>query len=116
LTGAALTQLEAFALTLLIEATVAVCLGWRLSLSPLNCALAAAVASSLTHPILWAVFGDASTLLGAWTTRLLEAAIIAAETPFYRLIAASRWRDAVLLSIIVNAASWGAGELIYALN
>jgi hypothetical protein len=116
LKGAALTQIEAFALTLLIEAAVSACLAWRLALSPLTCALAALAASSFTHPTLWAVFADASTILGAWTTPLLEAVIMAAETPFYRAIAAARWRDAALLSILVNAASWGAGELIYALT
>ena len=110
-----LTQLDAFALTLAIEALVVLALGRALKLSPLRCTVAAAGASSLTHPILWAVFADATAILGAWTAPVLEAAVMAAETPFYRAIASARWRDAALLSLVANAASWGAGELIYAL-
>ena len=110
-----LTQLEAFALTLAIEALAAFALGRALKLSPLKCAIAAVAASTMTHPILWAVFADATAIFGAWTTPVLEVAVMAAETPFYRAIAAARWRDAALLSLVVNAASWGAGELIYAL-
>mgnify|MGYP001602220022 CR=1 FL=1 len=111
-----LTQLEAFALTLAIEALAAFALGRSLKLPPLKCAVAAVAASTLTHPILWAVFADAAAFFGTSTTPLLEVAVMAAETPFYRALATARWRDAALLSIVVNAASWGAGELIYALT
>jgi hypothetical protein len=110
------TQLEAFALTLAIEAAAAAALGRALKLDPLRCALAAAAASTVTHPILWAIHPHTYGYFGAFATPILEAAVIAAETPFYRALAARRWVDAALLSLVVNAASWGAGEVIYALT
>lgn len=111
-----LTQLDAFALTLAIEATVAAGIGRALRLDPLRCALAAVIASTLTHPTLWAVYRTAQDYLGAHTIPILEALIMAAETIAYRAIATKRWREAALLSIAANAASWGAGERIYALS
>lgn len=111
-----MTQLEAFALTLAIETLGAFALGRGLKLPPLNCAVAAMAASTLTHPILWLVFAEATAILGTLTTPVLEGVIMAVETPFYRAIAGARWSEAALLSIAVNAASWGAGELIYALT
>ncbi len=110
-----LTQLDAFALTLAIEAATAAALGPALKLGPLRCALAAVAASTVTHPILWGIHPYTYGYFGAFTTPVLEVAVIAAETPFYRLLATPRWIDAALLSLIANAASWGAGELIYAL-
>lgn len=110
-----LTQLDAFGLTLLIEAPVAAALGWSLKLSPWRCALAAVAGSALTHPILWAVFHAADEYFGAYGTPVLEALVIAAETLAYRALATKQWPEAALLSLLANAASWGAGELIYAL-
>ena len=110
-----MTQLEAFALTLVIEATVAAGLGRALNLSPVGCALAAVAASTVTHPILWAIYADTYGYFGAFNIPVLEVAIIAAEAPFYRALATQRWIDATLLSLVANAASWGAGEVIYAL-
>lgn len=111
-----LTQLDAFALTLAIEAVAAAVLGAALKLDPLKCALAAVAASTLTHPILWAVHASVVGYLDAFATPVLEVAVIAAEAPFYRALARTSWIDAALLSLVVNAASWGAGELIYALT
>src|SRR5262249_47950598 len=111
-----MTQWDAFALTLIIEALVAAPLGYALKLPPLRCALAAVAASTLTHPILWAIHPEAYGYFGAFTTPVLEVVVIAAETPFYRVLATPRWIDAALLSLVANAASWGAGEVIYALT
>jgi hypothetical protein len=110
-----LSQIEAMALTLLIEPAVAAALARAFARPPLWCAAAAIVASTITHPILWAVYGDARALFGALTTPLLEAGVVVAETIVYRALATPRWREAALLSLLANAASWGAGELIYAL-
>ena len=109
-----MTWFEAFALTLLIEAPAAALLGLALKLPPLRCALAAVVASTVTHPILWTIYPHTYGYFGAFAIPLLEAAVIAAETPAYRMLATPRWIDAALLSLIVNAVSWGAGEVIYA--
>jgi hypothetical protein len=103
------------ALTYLIEAIAAVALAPALRLSPLKCAGAAIAGSTLTHPILWAVFAPAHSLIGPLTTPILEALVVLAEAPAYRFLATPRWDDALLLSLLVNAASWGVGELIYEL-
>jgi hypothetical protein len=52
-------------------------------------------------------------MLGAMTTPVLEAAVFLAEAPVYRMLATRRWDDALLLSLLVNAVSWAAGEIIY---
>jgi hypothetical protein len=104
------------ALTLLIEAAVAAALAPVFARAALRCVAAAVIASTITHPILWAIYGDAQTLFGAFTTPVLEAGVIAAETIAYRVLATPRWDEAALLSLLVNAASWGAGELIYLLS
>lgn len=108
-----MTQTVAFALTLLIEAPVALLLGRLFRISPAGCALSAVIGSSLTHPILWAIFYDVQPLLGALTTPVLEAAVFLAEAPVYRMLATRRWDDALLLSLLVNAVSWAAGEIMY---
>jgi hypothetical protein len=113
---AAVTQLEAMALTYAIEACVAALLALRISRAPLLCALAAVAGSTVTHPILWAIFYDAQAVMGSVTTPLLEAAVMAAEVFAYRLIATPRWDEASLLSVLANLASWGTGEAIYALS
>jgi hypothetical protein len=110
-----LTQTEAMALTLVIEAAVAAALAPVFARAALMCAAAAIVGSCITHPILWAIFYDAQALIGPLTTPILEAVIIAAETLAYRALATPRWDEAALLSLLANAASWGAGELIYVL-
>lgn len=110
-----LTQLEAMGLTLVIEGAFAAALAPAFARAALLCAAAAIAGSCITHPLLWAVYYDAKTLIGPMTAPVLEAAIIAAETLAYRLIATPRWDEAALLSLLANAASWGAGELIYAL-
>lgn len=109
-----LTQTEAMALTLVIEAAAAAALAPAFRRAAWLCAAAAVVGSCVTHPILWAVYYDAAATLGPFTTPILEATIIAAETLAYRALATPRWDEAALFSLIVNAASWGAGELIYA--
>ena len=109
-----LTQLEAMGLTLVIEGAVAAALGPLIGRKSHLCAAAAIVGSCVTHPILWAVFYSAMEILGAWTTLVLEATVMLAETFGYRALATPRWSEAAVLSALVNAASWGAGELIYA--
>jgi hypothetical protein len=111
-----LTQTEAMALTLVIEAAVAAALAPAYARTVWLCAAAAVLASCITHPILWAIYHDAYLVLGTATTPALETVIIAAETLAYRAIATTRWDEAALFSFAANFASWGAGELIYALT
>lgn len=109
-----MTQLEAMALTFVIEGLVAAAVALGFARKPALCAIAAIAGSTVTHPILWAVFYSAHAHFGELTTPILEAVIIAAETLAYRAIATPRWDEAALFSLLANAASWGAGELIYA--
>lgn len=110
-----MTQTDALALTLIIEGITALVIARAMKLSPASCALAAMLASLLTHPVLWAVFYDVHAVLGTLTTPALEIAVFLTEAPVYRWIVGCRWHEALLASLIVNAASWGTGEIIYAL-
>jgi hypothetical protein len=112
----AVTQLEAMALTYTLEAAVAAALAPAFARVALMCAAAAVAGSTVTHPILWAVFYDVQAAYGDLATPVLEAGVIVAETFAYRLIATPRWDEAALLSVLANAASWWIGELIYALT
>jgi hypothetical protein len=110
-----LTQLEAFGLTLAVESVAAVALAPAFGISRGRAVLSAVLGSSLTHPLLWWSFYKVYAVLGALTTPALEAVVILAEAPFYRVLATPKWTEALLLSLLVNATSWAAGELIYAL-
>lgn len=80
------------------------------------CAAAAIAGTTVTHPILWAVFYDVQAAYGPLSTPVLEAGVIVAETFAYRLLATPRWDEAALFSVSANAASWWIGEAIYALS
>ena len=104
------------ALTYAIEAAVAAALAPAFGRASLMCAAAAVAGTTVTHPILWAVFYDVQAAYGTMATPFLEAGVIAAETLAYRGLATSRWDEAALFSVLANAASWWIGELIYALT
>jgi hypothetical protein len=112
----AVTQLEAMALTFAVEAGLAAMLAPAFGRAALMCAAAAIAGSTVTHPILWAVFHDVSATYGVMATPVLEGIVIVAETLAYRAIATPRWDEAALFSVLANAASWWGGELIYALT
>ncbi|MFM9862899.1 MAG: hypothetical protein ACKVRO_04770 [Micropepsaceae bacterium] len=111
-----MTQLEAMALTFAIESAVAAALAPAFGRAALWCAAAAIAGSTVTHPVLWALFYEVQAIYGVMATPVLEAAVIAAETFSYRILATTRWDEAALLSVLANAASWWGGELIYALT
>lgn len=110
-----MTQFEALGLTLVVEVAVAAGLGPVFARGALLCAGAAILGSCITHPILWAIFYDAQAAIGPFATPILEGVIIIAETFAYRALATPRWEEAALFSVLANAASWGAGELVYVL-
>ena len=110
-----LTQLEAFGLTLAVESIAALALAPSFQISRGRAVLSAVLSSAVTHPLLWLSFYKVYPLLGVATTPILEGFVILAEAPFYRFVARARWLEALLLSVLINAASWAAGELIYAL-
>ena len=111
-----LTQLEAFGLTLAVESAAAAVLAPAFKISRARAIASACLGSSVTHPLLWLVYYPVHGYFGAWTTPVLETFVMAAEAPFYRVIAKSKWDVSFLLSVLVNAASWWAGEIIYSLS
>ena len=110
-----LTQLEAYALTIGIEALVAARLGPRFGAKRGRAALAAAGGSALTHPVVWWGALALYTRIGMSAVPLLELFAILAEAVGYRYLAVPRWRAALLLSGITNAVSWALGAAITAL-
>ena len=108
-----LTQTEALALTLIIEASVAPLIARALGVSPAAAILCAILGTWTTHPVLWTIFYPTQAIFGTLTTPTLEIAVFLAEAPFYKFITPTQWNKAILLSLLVNAASWGAGEFIY---
>ena len=61
----------------------------------------------LTHPVLtWAVWR------GVLPLALGEVLVMVAEAIGYRLLTRLTWRQAVLLSVALNAVTWGAGLLL----
>ena len=110
-----LTQLQAFGLTLAVESVAAMALAPSFQITRSRAVLSAVLGSTVTHPLLWLSFYKVYPLLGVATTPILEGVVILVEAPFYRFLAKARWLEALLLSLLINAASWAAGELIYAL-
>ncbi len=110
-----LSQLEAYAITLAVEAAVAALLARRFGANWRRAALAAALGSALTHPVFWNAAYWLYPALKGFAVPLLEALVIAVESAGYRLLATPRWRTALILSALANAASWLMGALLYAL-
>jgi hypothetical protein len=110
-----LTWLEAFAITLGVESIAATALAPAFRIKRHQAVLSAVLGSTLTHPIVWYEFYQLYPYLGVGTVPVLETFAIVAEAPFYRVLANVKWTEAFLLSVLVNAASWWTGELIYAL-
>ena len=109
------TQLEAYAITLALEAAVAALLAPRFEANSRRAALAAALGSAVTHPVFWPAAYWLYPALKGFAVPALEAAVIIAESAGYRLLATPRWRNALILSALANAASWLTGALLYAL-
>lgn len=111
-----LTQLEAFGLTLAVESLAAIALAPAFRIKRKDAVLAAVLGSTMTHPQLWYWFYQIYDTLGRGTVPVLEAFVVLGEAPYYRFLAGARWSHAFILSLLINAASYGAGELIYALQ
>lgn len=111
-----LTQLEAYAFTIGIEALLAARLGPRFGAGRARAALAAAGGSALTHPVVWWSALALYPRIGLSAVPPLELFAILAETVGYRFIAQVTWRGALLLSGLANAASWALGALVTALR
>ncbi|MBN2714517.1 MAG: hypothetical protein JXX14_01605 [Deltaproteobacteria bacterium] len=101
----------AFGLTLLLEAPVYTYLGcrftnWRMALAT------GALASCITHPLLWFVWRP---LFDSYMCYVLsgECAVIAIEAVVFRsLVKNAPFTQALAISLIANATSYGIGVLL----
>lgn len=109
-------QLEAYLLTLVLEGLVAALIGPRLGGRRAPMAFSAVLGSALSHPVVWPAFYALLPTLGGAAVLVVEAFAVLVEAPFYRVLARVGWARAFLGSLLVNAASYGAGLLIQALR
>ena len=99
------SQLEAWALTLVVEGIVAALIARAFGVAPSRAARAAVAGSLLAHPTVWWAHFQLTFDHGYWPPlALVECIAVFGEAPFYRLAGAS-WPRALLLSLLVNAAS-----------
>ncbi len=110
-----LTQLQAYGITMAVEAVVAAAISPWFGAKRARAALIAAISTAATHPIVWRGYGVIQPYTGDFTLFTVEAFAVLAESCFYRAFATQSWRGALLLSFIANMMSFAAGELIYAL-
>src|SRR3954470_21304192 len=102
-----MTEVEALALSIAIEAPIAWLIAWRAGWpgrGPWHVAAASAVATAVTHPQLWATalwayqrFSPLPALL------LLEAVVVLVEAVLIAWMARLALRHAMLVSLIANA-------------
>ena len=111
-----MTQLTALFLTLLFEGTVLMV--WWATMdrgrSPKRYAMACVAASCMTHPIAWWVNVTIGHSVAKWT-RLgtIEIIVVACEALLYTYALPLSWRRGIVLSLLANALSFGAGLLIF---
>lgn len=111
-----MSQTAALLLSIVIEAAAAALLVrvWRRG-DPARAVLAAALATLVTHMAVWRGVPPLADLVGYGPAVLLvEVVAVLAEAPAYRLVVPLGWRDALLASLIANAASTGIGLALYA--
>lgn len=114
-----MTQIQAQLLSIGIEAAVAAALAaWLIApRAAVRASLAAALATLLTHPLAWWSFLTLYRVLTPLqSAAIVEPLVVLAESVAYRFGMPCRWPLALALSTAANAASWGAGVLIYALR
>ena len=117
-----MTKGLAFLICMLIEGTVAVLLAVLLrkqfALSrfsaAVRCGAAAVIGTGATNPAIWAWFSRLEGWTGTWwgAAALSEAGVVLIETLFYAAALRGHWRWSLTLSIMANAAAFGAGVLL----
>jgi len=117
-----MTKGLAFLLGMLIEGVVAALLGILLRKqfdlsrfsAAVRCGAAAVIGSGATNPAIWAGFSRLEGWTGTWwgAAALSEAGVVLVETLFYAAALRGHWRWSLALSIVVNAAAFGAGVLL----
>lgn len=108
-----MSQLEALALTLVVELAVALAFarGWGMAPRALGWLAAAVVAASLlTHPLAWWSNGALMPHLTFWPrAALIEVGVAVAETAVLGLAGVLSWRRAAVVAWVMNAVSFGLG-------
>ena len=117
-----MTKGLAFLLGMLIEGVVAALLGILLRKqfdlsrfsAAVRCGAAAVIGSGATNPAIWAGFSRLEGWTETWwgAAALSEAGVVLVETLFYAAALRGHWRWSLALSIVVNAAAFGAGVLL----
>jgi len=111
-----MTQLQALALSIGIEAVVAFVLvrGLRWG-GGTRAALAATIGTLITHPFVWSLVPRWEIELGyASALALIESGVVFAESVAYRVVVPLSWPRALFASLVANASSTAAGLLFYA--
>ena len=111
-----MNEFQALALSAAIEAPIA----WLLvrltrwpSRGALHAALAAAVATAVTHPQLWAAALWLTPRFGWWPVCIVgEAAVVVVEGLLIAWMAGLSLRHAMLLSLVTNGASFAVGLVL----
>ena len=111
-----------FLLGMLIEGAVAALLAALLRKqfdlsrfsAAVRCGAAAVIGTGATNPAIWAGFSRLEGWTGTWwgAAAVCEAGVVLVETLFYAAALRGHWRWSLALSIIVNAAAFGAGVLL----
>lgn len=87
-------------------------LGWA---APWRGVAAAALATLVTHPVVWWSVPVLEPSTGYWPAVLaVEALVCLAESVVYRFLLPLAWPKALAVSVMANAASTIAGLLYYA--
>ena len=77
-----LTQIEAYAVTLIVEGIVAFALARPFKVVPWRAALAAILGSAVSHPLFWPSYLYLAPRLGVFTTPLTEGLVVLFESLF----------------------------------
>src|SRR5688500_910719 len=117
-----MTKEIAFLLGMLVEGVVAALLAILLRKqfdlsrfrAAVRCGAAAVIGTGATNPATWVWFSRLEGWTGTWwgAAALSEAGVVLVETLFYAAALRGHWRWSLALSIMVNAAAFGAGVLL----
>ena len=117
-----MTKGLAFLLCMLIEGAVAALLALLLHKqfdlsrvsAAVRCCAAAVIGTGATTPAVWAWYSRLEGLTGSWwgAVAVSEAGVVLVEMLFYAAALRGHWRWSLAFSMVVNAAAFGAGNLL----
>lgn len=104
-----MSALAALGLTLAVEAPLVAWAGRRLQRTWGRVLLAGLLPSLLTHPLAWRAWERLGPQDYQQGVAIIEIAVWLVEALLLKLILRLQWRQALLLSLLANAASFAAG-------